>query len=117
MNRLFQGSTLKNVKISIPAYGVLLVLLVVTSLLSPTFRTTDNFTNIISQVAPLAIVAIGQTIVLLLGGIDLSVGSVVSVATIIMALYSDKGAFGLPGSILLCEVRPLYLCNRRRADV
>jgi ribose transport system permease protein len=102
MNRLFQGSTLKHVKLSIPAYGVLLVLLVVTSLLSPTFRTADNFTNIISQVAPLAIVTIGQTIVLLLGGIDLSVGSVVSMATIIMALYSDQGALGLPGSILLC---------------
>ncbi|MBN2981862.1 ABC transporter permease [Cohnella algarum] len=99
---MLQGSLSKHAKLAIPVYALLFVLLAVTSLLSPTFRTTDNFVNIVAQVAPLAIVAIGQTIALLLGGIDLSVGSVVSFSTVVMALVSDQAGFGLPGSILLC---------------
>ncbi|GFZ78769.1 ribose import permease protein RbsC [Paenibacillus marchantiophytorum] len=99
---MLQGSTRRQIKLSIPVYLVLTLLLIVTSILSPSFRTTGNFINIVSQVAPLAIVAIGQTIILLLGGIDLSVGSVISLSTIIMALYSDQGEFGLLGSLFFC---------------
>ena len=99
---MFQGSMLKHTKLALPVYVLLLILLTITSVLSPTFRSSDNIVNILAQVAPLAIVAIGQTIVLLLGGIDLSVGSVISLATVIMALVSDSGPFGLPGGILLC---------------
>ncbi|MDB5055818.1 MAG: transporter permease [Bacilli bacterium] len=99
---MFQGSMFKQAKLAIPVYIVLTVMLIITSILSPTFRTSDNFVNIVSQVAPLAIVAIGQTIVLLLGGIDLSLGSIISLTTVLMALCSDHGAFGLTGSLLLC---------------
>jgi len=101
---MIQGSTFKQIKLAIPVFVILLVLLAVTSFLSPTFRSPDNIVNIVAQVAPLAIVAIGQTIVLLLGGIDLSVGSVISFSTVIMATLSDNGPFGLVGSIVLCLV-------------
>jgi ribose transport system permease protein len=99
---MFQGSLIKHAKLAIPVYVILVLLLIVTSILSPTFRSIDNMTNVVSQVAPLAIVAIGQTIVLLLAGIDLSVGSIISLSTVIMALLSASGPFGLVGSILLC---------------
>lgn len=102
VDSVLQGSALKHAKLALPVYIVLLVLLIVTSILSPTFRSADNIVNILAQVAPLAIVAIGQTIVLLLGGIDLSVGSVISLATVVMALGSANGPFGLAGSIMLC---------------
>ncbi len=97
-----QGSLINNARLALPVYLVLFLLLIITSIISPDFRSPDNIINVTSQVAPLAIVAIGQTIVLLLAGIDLSVGSVVSFSTVIMALLSTDGtAFSLWGSILL----------------
>jgi ribose/xylose/arabinose/galactoside ABC-type transport system permease subunit len=98
---MFRGSLLKNAKLSVPVYFILIILLAVTSVFSPTFRSTDNFVNIIAQVAPLALASIGQTVVLLLGGIDLSIGSVISLSTIIVASVSASSGMGLPEGILL----------------
>lgn len=48
--------------------------------LSPKFLAAENFVNILVQSAPVAIVAVGMTFVLLTAGIDLSVGSVIFLA-------------------------------------
>lgn len=64
-------------------YGMLLVLLammVVASLLSDRFLTSANLMNVTRQVAINAILAAGMTVVILSGGIDLSVGSVLALA-------------------------------------
>jgi ribose transport system permease protein len=50
------------------------------------FLTTNNFFNLIAQGMPLAITAIGQMFVIVIGGLDLSVGSVISFTTAILAL-------------------------------
>src|SRR5579872_6375775 len=52
-------------------------LFVVFSLTSPLFSSQANLDNIMIQISVLAIVSIGETVVMLLRGIDLSVGSVV----------------------------------------
>jgi len=62
---------------------VLVVLLVVTT---PEFGTAQNASNLLAQMMPLIIVAIGQMIVIVLAGMDLSVGSVMSMTTTILAL-------------------------------
>lgn len=49
------------------------------------FRSPQNLSNVAAQAVPLLIVAIGQMIVVLLAGLDLSVGSVVSLTTVILA--------------------------------
>ncbi len=98
---MFQGSFGKHAQLALPVYIVLILLLIITASISASFRTVDNFTNIISQFTPLAIVAIGQTLVLLLGGIDLSVGSVLSCATVIMAMFSSSSPANLVLSILI----------------
>lgn len=56
------------------------------SLYTDNFATAQNFSNLLAQAMPLIIVAIGQMIVILLGGMDLSVGSVISLTTAILAL-------------------------------
>lgn len=56
------------------------------SLQSPYFLTSDNLGNLAMAATPLAIVAIGQTLVLLLGGIDLSIGATMSL-TVTVASY------------------------------
>jgi ribose transport system permease protein len=83
-----EGSVRKQIKRALPAYCILLILVLAASVLSERFRTVNNFGNIFLQASPLAIAAIGQGIVLISGGIDMSVGSVVSLSTVIMATLS-----------------------------
>ncbi len=56
----------------------LLVLIVIVSFLNPNFFTLDNLMNILRQTSVNAIIAVGMTLVILTGGIDLSVGSVLA---------------------------------------
>ena len=57
---------------------------------TPGLASSDNFTNLLGNLAPLLVVAVGQTLVLIVGGIDLSVTSTI-------ALTSDVGAFVMNG--------------------
>lgn len=93
------GSVKKHVKQAIPAYVILIVIFVIMSMVSPSFRKIGNYRNIVAQTAVLAIVSIAQCNVLLIGGIDMSVSSVISFGTIAMAMFSTKGALGLAGSL------------------
>ncbi|MCA9031018.1 MAG: ABC transporter permease, partial [Planctomycetaceae bacterium] len=52
----------------------------------PSFLTWDNLLNILSQDAEVAIIAIGMTMVIITAGIDLSVGSLVALAGVLMAV-------------------------------
>ena len=56
------------------------------------FRTSVNQNSLLMRLTPLLFASIGQTIVIVLGGIDLSVGSVISLATVLVASYESIGA-------------------------
>ncbi|CAO3410155.1 Ribose ABC transporter, permease protein RbsC (TC 3.A.1.2.1) [Azospirillum largimobile] len=56
----------------------LIVLMAVVAILSPSFLTVDNLLNILRQTSINAVIAVGMTYVILSGGIDLSVGSVLA---------------------------------------
>ena len=79
---------------------VLVAAAVVMSFLSPNFLTTTNVINILQQVAITTIIGVGMTFVILTGGIDLSVGAIVALAIVVMAVVhkalaaSDWGSFG-----------------------
>lgn len=72
-------------------YLLLLVIFVGVSIAFPLFRSTRNLTNILVQIAPLAIVSIGQTIALIGGGVDLTVGSMISLTTVLLANFMGQG--------------------------
>ena len=79
-------------------FGLLLVLLlmiVIMSFVSDVFLTTGNIINVLRQVSINGILAVGMTFVILTGGIDLSVGSVVAVTSVIAGNLLEKG-FSLP---------------------
>lgn len=63
----------------------------VLSALAPVFLTVNNLVNIIMQSSINAIIAIGLTFVILTGGIDLSVGSVVALSGVVMASSLQAG--------------------------
>ncbi len=62
------------------SFGLLLLVVVTFSCLSPKFLAVENFVNILIQATPIAIAAVGMTFVLLTAGIDLSVGSIIFLA-------------------------------------
>jgi ribose/xylose/arabinose/galactoside ABC-type transport system permease subunit len=77
-----------------PTYGALIALVLLTLLnvlLTPNFAAWANFWNILLQVAPTMLVAVGMTLVIATGGIDLSVGSVMAIASALAATNLDRG--------------------------
>lgn len=79
--------------------GLAVVLAVILSFISPYFFTERNVFNILDQSVVLGIVAVGMTLVILTGGIDLSVGSVAGVTGIVLALLLKE--FPIPVAIAL----------------
>ncbi|MDE0306373.1 MAG: ABC transporter permease [Albidovulum sp.] len=61
------------------------------SALSPYFLTVNNFTNLMKQVSIVAILAAGQSIVIISGGIDLSVGSVLALTAVTIGWLVQNG--------------------------
>lgn len=76
---------LKENRAIIVVYLILFLLLVVSSLFSETFLTYRNITNVLRQAVSIGFVSLGQTFVILTAGIDLSVGSVISLISCLSA--------------------------------
>ena len=77
--------------------GVTGLLWIVLSLATDTFLTTGNVANILFTVAPIALVGIGMTAVIVTAGIDVSVGSQAAVVMVVVALLlRDAGLAFLP---------------------
>lgn len=73
---------------------ILLAIIIIMSIGSENFFQGQNFLNIINQSSVLGIIAIGMTFVIITGGIDLSVGSIMSLSGCIMAMGVTQ--WGLP---------------------
>ena len=65
----------------------LLALMLAMTILEPTFGSAENIGNISRNFAPIGIMALGMTVVLITGGIDLSVGSVMALVAIVAGLF------------------------------
>ena len=66
-------------------YPILILLLIASEIISPGFLTPNHMESVLRTSAFLGIAAIGQTFVILLGGIDLSIGAVISFANLMSA--------------------------------
>lgn len=72
------------------AFAILAVLVVIATASSPEFFTAQNIQNVIAQTAPLILASIGQMMVVVTGGLDVSNGAVVSLTTTLVAMpYND----------------------------
>lgn len=66
---------------------VLLVLLVVSSMISDVFFTERNLLNLLRQLSGIGIISMGVLLVILIGGIDLSVGSILALGSVLCAYF------------------------------
>ena len=88
--------------------GLLVLLCVVLSIATPSFATGNNISNLLRQGSMIAILAIGQTFVIITGGIDLSVGAVVGFSTVVVAGLIQSG-MPIPAAILITLVVGLLI--------
>ncbi|TYG34711.1 ABC transporter permease [Lonepinella koalarum] len=74
------------------------LMLIVAGILTDRFYSMENITNVLRQSVPLGIVALGLFFVILTGGIDLSVGSIMALVSVSIALLMPE--YGLWGSLI-----------------
>lgn len=78
----------------------LIVISLVFAIINPVFSSWNNISNLLRQIAPILIIGIGQSYVLITGNIDLSIGSVVGMSCMMSATLMTKGVSPLVSSLI-----------------
>ena len=81
-------------------YFVLILMCIIMAVASDKFLTTANLMTIVKQISIQSIVAIGMTMIIITGNIDLSVGSIVAFASVCAAMMMNAG-LPIPIAIIL----------------
>jgi ribose/xylose/arabinose/galactoside ABC-type transport system permease subunit len=96
-------TTLKTIKdsayyliINYPVAVVLLLIVIIVSFFADNYFTTENFLNVFRQISVIGILACGMTFVIIAGGIDLSVGAIISFAGALI-INAAKTVSTIPG--------------------
>lgn len=92
----------KNLLSSAGALAGLIVLCIALSIMSPYFLKIENIMNIARQSAINSLIAVGMLLAILTGGIDLSVGSVLALSTVIMAILVKNFSLNPILGIIVC---------------
>ncbi|MDE3176549.1 MAG: ABC transporter permease [Pseudomonadota bacterium] len=82
----------------------LIVLCVFLSFSTDTFLSSRNFLNVMDQITVLGVMAVGMTFVILIGGIDLSVGSVLALSAMVMGYLGNYQHWPFVAAILAALV-------------
>lgn len=91
---------------------VVILIVIVMKFLSPVFLTTKNIMNVLRQISMNGILAVGMTFVILTGGIDLSVGSVVAITGVIVGNMMEQGSNWMVASLVaLCAAAVVGVIN------
>ena len=75
-------------------FFTLLTLFIILSIASPNFLTSTNLSSVVRQTAVINIMALGMTVIIIAGGIDLSVGSILALAGLLGAMTMEKYGIG-----------------------
>jgi erythritol transport system permease protein len=100
-----------NVLFELRAFIALIVLIIVFGLLSDSYLTWDNLVTMTKHVAINAILAIGMLMVILTGGIDLSVGSIVGLSGVVAGVLLEGLHLGFAGTIVYLPVWGVILAS------
>ncbi len=100
------------------ALAALVVLVVANAVFTPNFATAGNFWNVLLQVSTVLLVAVGMTLVIATGGIDLSVGSSMALAGALAATLLDRGivvavSAGLLGALAMGVLNGVMIARLR----
>lgn len=104
MNKTALRRFIKNNQSTIAVFILLVIEIITGSLLSKRFLTLVNIGNILEQMVGLGIVAIAQAMIILTGGIDLSLGALVSAVSAITSIVMENGIAYIPVGVAITLV-------------
>ncbi|MEK4248513.1 ribose ABC transporter permease RbsC [Paenibacillus sp. FSL W7-1287] len=99
---LLKGFGIGNITQKLGPLLGLIILIVIVTILNPSFIEPLNILNLLRQVSINALIAFGMTFVILTGGIDLSVGSILALSSAVMANFMVSGWDPIIAIILGC---------------
>ena len=83
-------------------FVLLIVLCVIVSIINPNFLLAINLQNLARQIGAFGIFSIGLGLVIITGGIELSVGSMMALLGVLLSMMLTEYHFGVPLAILIC---------------
>ncbi len=96
----------RNLRLFVPVYAIFLLMYIVAGIIEPSFFTWQNNVNLFTRITPLIIVGIAQTLVILTGGIDLSLGASIGLSNVVAA---SLGVASSSGSLVMWFIVPLLV--------
>ncbi|HKW97742.1 MAG TPA: ABC transporter permease [Bryobacteraceae bacterium] len=78
----------------------LIILFIALAIASPHFLTNTNLSSVVRQTAVINIMALGMTMIIIIGGIDLSVGAILAMGGVLGTMAMEKG-LSIPGGVLI----------------
>lgn len=97
-SRSFMSSLLQYAGLS----GVLLLLILIFSMMSSNFMSVRTLTSVANQIPDLTVIAVGMTLVLIIGGIDLSVGSLLALSSAVLGVFMVDYGWPLWAAVPIC---------------
>jgi len=91
-------TTLAKMKKELTILAVMIALAIITALLNPVFLNAENLRNTIRHVSLISLFALGEAVVIISGGIDLSVGSMICLSAVTTSYLTMYGGFGIVGA-------------------
>lgn len=85
-----------------PVYYALVLLILIGAFSHPAFLNERSLRNIVVSSTPLCIAAVGQSLTMLTAGIDLSIGSIISLTNVVAAFLMEQNPEQVAGIVLLC---------------
>ena len=81
-------------------WAIAVVVVAVAAITLPAFRSTVSINSLLASLAPIVLISVGQAVVIMIGGIDLSVGAVAGLATVVLSLHGMLPG-GAPTALVL----------------
>ena len=82
-------------------FGVMIALAIITAALNPLFLGGDNLQNNIRHISLISLFALGEAMVIIAGGIDLSIGSIICITGVTTSYLAMYGGFGIGAAVAI----------------
>lgn len=100
---------LRGMKKELTMLLVMVALAIVTAVLNPSFVSGDNLRNTVRHISLISLFALGEAVVIIAGGIDLSIGSVICLAAVLTSYLTMLQGFDIGTAVLLAMVASLAI--------
>src|SRR5947199_9602818 len=86
---------MKAFKKELTMLGVMIALAIITALLNPSFLGADNLRNNVRHISLISLFALGEAVVIITGGIDLSIGSIICLSSMVTSYLAVVQGVGI----------------------